>query len=97
MNVPIVRNHRGTGRQRRYAGISILQQVWDFVKSLVDLSRELRRVWLGSQVRSLALSAEKLGTVGKSFCGRSVEFSGSYGFNGRVLSLNKWERVYTCF
>ena len=33
MNVPIVRNHRGTGRQRRYAGISILQQVWDFVNS----------------------------------------------------------------
>jgi hypothetical protein len=34
MNVPIVRNHRGTGRQRRYAGISILQQLSRFLNTL---------------------------------------------------------------
>ena len=59
-----VRNHRGTGRQRRYAGISILQQVWNFVKSLVILRKELRRVWLGSQVHECADLVRKLGRVG---------------------------------
>jgi beta-lactamase class A len=59
MNVPIVRNHRGTGRQRRYAGISILQQVWDFVNPLAKKARKLPIDMLASFLLATLVPTQK--------------------------------------